>query len=179
MPKLIAFLRAINVGGHTVKMDELRRIFESLGFSAVETFIASGNVIFETSLELGRALEQRIEDGLQEALGYPVATFIRTPAELAEIAHFQPFPQPVLDAAAALNIAFLPTDPTPEAIHKLMALRTEIDDFRAQGREFYWLCRGKQSESSLSGALFEKAMGTPVTMRGINTLRRLTAKVAA
>ena len=111
MPKLIAFLRAINVGGHTVKMDELRRIFASLGFSAVETFIASGNVIFETSLEPGRALEQHIEGGLKEALGYPVATFIRTPAELAEIVHFQPFPQPVLDAAAALNIAFLPTDP--------------------------------------------------------------------
>ena len=177
MFKLIAFLRAINVGGHTVKMDDLRRIFESLGFSAVETFIASGNVIFETPLEPGRALEQRIEDELKGTLGYPVTTFIRTPAELAEITHFQPFPQPVLDAAAALNIAFLPTNPAPEAIHKLMALRTEIDDFRVHGREFYWLCRVKQSESSLSGALFEKAIGTPVTMRGINTLRRLTAKV--
>lgn len=179
MAKLIAFLRAINVGGHTVKMDELRRIFESLGFSAVESFIASGNVIFETALEPDRVLEQRIEDGLKEALGYSVATFIRTPAELAEIVQFHPFPQPVLDAAAALNVALLSTNPTPEAVHKLMALRTEIDDFRVQGREFYWLCRVKQSESTLSGALFEKAVGMPVTMRGINTLRRLTAKLAA
>lgn len=179
MPKLIAFLRAINVGGHTVKMGELRRIFESLGFSAVETFIASGNVIFETALEPGRALEQRIEDGLKEALGYSVSTFIRTPAELAEIVQFQPFPQPVMDEAAALNVAFLSANPTPEAIHKLMALCTEIDDFKVQGREFYWLCRVKQSESTLSGAMFEKAIGAPVTMRGINTLRRLAAKVAA
>jgi uncharacterized protein (DUF1697 family) len=45
-PRLIAFLRAINVGGHVVKMEALRRIFESLDFADVETFIASGNVIF-------------------------------------------------------------------------------------------------------------------------------------
>lgn len=177
MPKLLAFLRAINVGGHTVKMDNLRHLFENMGLSGVETFIASGNVIFQTTLQPDRALEQRIEGGLKEALGYPVATFIRTPAELAEIVQFQPFPQPVLDAAAALNVAFLPTNPTPEAFHKLMALRTEIDDFRVHGREFYWLCRVKQSESTLSGAMFEKAVGTPATMRGINTLRRLAAKV--
>jgi uncharacterized protein (DUF1697 family) len=47
MNKHIAFLRAINVGGHTVKMDTLRQLFESLGFTNVETFLASGNVIFE------------------------------------------------------------------------------------------------------------------------------------
>lgn len=179
MPKLLAFLRAINVGGHTIKMGDLRHLFETMGFSGVETFIASGNVIFQTTLQPGRALVQHIENGLEEALGYSVATFIRTPAELAEIVQFHPFPQPVLDAAAALNVAFLSTNPTPEAIHKLMALRTEIDDFKVQGREFYWLCRVKQSESTLSGALFEKAVGTLVTMRGINTLRRLAAKVAA
>ena len=45
MPKYVALLRAINVGGHTVKMDRLRRLFEELGFKNVETFIASGNVI--------------------------------------------------------------------------------------------------------------------------------------
>src|SRR3990170_352332 len=47
MSRFIAFLRAINVGGHTVKMDQLRQLFESLGFSGIETFIASGNVVFD------------------------------------------------------------------------------------------------------------------------------------
>ena len=51
MPRYITFLRAINVGGHTVKMDRLREIFESLGFANVETFIASGNVVFERRRE--------------------------------------------------------------------------------------------------------------------------------
>ena len=83
MPRTIAFLRAVNVGGHTVKMDALRRHFESLGFSNVETFIASGNVIFETPFKNARTLESSIENKLRDALGYEVAAFLRTDAELA------------------------------------------------------------------------------------------------
>ncbi len=178
MPKLIAFLRAINVGGHTVKMDELRRIFESLGFSSVETFIASGNVIFESPLTPGRALEQRIEGFLQEALGYTVATFIRTAAELDELANFRPFSQSDVDSAASFNVAFLSAALDPVSTQKLISLRTEKDELLAHGREFYWLSRARQSESTLSGAVFEKTLGRPVTIRGMNTIRKLNAKIA-
>src|SRR5512137_351092 len=91
MPKYIAFLRAINVGGHTVKMDVLRQLFEALDFSNVETFIASGNVVFETRAASTRTLEKKIEQQLRAALGYEVATFLRTDVELAAIARYQPF----------------------------------------------------------------------------------------
>ena len=74
MPKYFAFLRAINVGGHTVKMDYLRALFEALGFANVETFIASGNVIFETKSKDTNALQREIEKHLHQALGYEVAT---------------------------------------------------------------------------------------------------------
>ena len=70
MPRLFAFLRAINVGGHTVTMAELRGQFEALGFSDVETFIASGNVIFTSRAKGGQALERRIEARLHQTLGY-------------------------------------------------------------------------------------------------------------
>ncbi|MDO8754830.1 MAG: DUF1697 domain-containing protein, partial [Anaerolineales bacterium] len=83
MSKHIAFLRAINVGGHNVKMGHLRQLIESLGFSNVETFIASGNVIFEATAGNTKNLKKKIETCLHEALGYEVATFIRTDAELA------------------------------------------------------------------------------------------------
>ena len=82
MPRLIALLRAINVGGHTVRMSVLREVFEGLGYTGVETFIASGNVIFETRERNTSAIEEKIEGGLKNALGYEAATFIRTPAEL-------------------------------------------------------------------------------------------------
>ena len=84
MPKFIVFLRAVNVGGHTVKMDILRQHFESLGFSRVETFIASGNVIFESPAKNAKSLETTIEAKLREALGYEVAAFLRTDAELGK-----------------------------------------------------------------------------------------------
>ena len=61
MPKYVAFLRAINVGGHLVKMDYLRTLFEALGFENVETFIASGNVIFDSKSKNTQALEKKIE----------------------------------------------------------------------------------------------------------------------
>jgi uncharacterized protein (DUF1697 family) len=176
MPRYFAFLRAINVGGHTVKMDDLRRLFESLGFAGVETFIASGNVIFETGEEDTAAIEQRIAASLKGALGYEVATFIRTPVQLAAIAAYLPFPRPALDAAGALNVAFL-SGPLPQAsVDKLMALKTDIDDFHVHGSEIYWLCLKKQSESTFSNAVLERALRLQVTFRGINTIRKMVVK---
>ena len=177
MPKYIAFLRAINVGGHhTVKMDFLRRLFESLGFSNVETFIASGNVVFETTSKNAQALEREIEKSLREALGYEVSTFIRTDAELAAIANYKPFGQAELDGAVALNIAFLADGLDDKSSQRLMTLRTDIDDFHIHGREIYWLCRQKQSGSKISNAVLEKAIGQKSTLRGANTVQKMAAK---
>jgi uncharacterized protein (DUF1697 family) len=177
MPRYIAFLRAINVGGHNaVKMDFLRRLFESLGFSNVETFIASGNVVFEATSNSARALEREIEERLREALGYEVATFVRTGAELAAIANYKPFGQSDLDGAAALNIAFLAGGLDDKSGQRLLALRTDIDDFHVRGREIYWLCRKKQSGSKISNAVLERAVGQKATLRGANTVKRMAAK---
>jgi uncharacterized protein (DUF1697 family) len=176
MPRFITFLRAINVGGHTVKMEALRQHFESLGFSNVETFIASGNVIFETKSNNARALESMIEDSLWNTLGYEVATFLRTDVELARLADYQPFPKPDLEAAAALNLAFLKEPPGDASVKKLLSLKTDIDDFHVHGREVYWLCLKKQSESTFSNAVLEKTMGVKSTLRGVNTVQKMAAK---
>src|SRR5439155_18991726 len=86
MPRFVAFLRAINVGGgRTVKMDLLRQFFESLDFSEVETFIASGNVVFKTRTKDSKTLEREIEKRLLKGPGYDVAVFIRTGAELRRL----------------------------------------------------------------------------------------------
>ncbi len=179
MSRFIAFLRAINVGGHTVKMDHLRELFESLGFSSVETFIASGNVAFETRSQNAKALEKKIENALRESLGYEVATFIRTEAELEAIANYTPFEEAALRTATALNIAFLSEPLDDKTAQKVMALRTDIDDLHLHKRELYWLCRKKQSESTFSNALLEKALGKPSTLRGANTVKKMAAKYAA
>lgn len=176
MSRYFAFLRAVNVGGHVIRMDQLRQLFEMLSFSGVETFIASGNVVFEAAFEEARALEKQIKAMLAEALGYEVVTFIRTGAELAEIASYQPYSQSDLDAAAAFNIAFLKDPLDDEAKQKLMALRTEIDDFRVHNRELYWLCLKKQSQSTFSNAVLEKNLGVKSTLRGVQTIKKMAEK---
>lgn len=173
----VAFLRAINVGGRTVRMAELRAIIEELGFSNVETFIASGNVIVETTRTDTRSLEAQIERHLASALGYEVDTFVRSTDELTRIARCQPFPaSPDVTEGGALHVAFLHSAPSDDAIDALMAYRTQIDDFHVNGREVYWRCTRKISESTFSGTRLEKALGMPSTMRNWNTVHRITGR---
>ena len=178
MLKLVAFLRAINVGGHNVTMAELRGLFENFSFKEVETFIASGNVIFASrSGEIG-ALQQKIEGQLLRSLGYEVKAFLRTIPEVSAIAQHKPFKESQLRSAAALNVAFLADPIDAEAEKSVMALKTEIDDFHVYGREVYWLCKTKQSDSKFSNARFEKTLNARATWRNMNTVRRLAAKYA-
>src|ERR1041384_635928 len=106
MPRVIAFLRAINVGGHTVSMERLRREFEAVGLKDVETFIASGNVIFTTRATDLAALEKKIEALRHASLGYEVTTFLRTAAEVAAVAAYQPFTPADIKAGAAVYVGF-------------------------------------------------------------------------
>jgi uncharacterized protein (DUF1697 family) len=176
MPRYVAFLRAINVGGHTVTMDQLRKAFEVVGLKEVETFIASGNVIFTSPAKNPRALERRIEKRLEADLGYEVKTFLRTTAEVCAIASYEPFAKAHLKAAYALNVGFL-ADPLEAAGVKLLhGFSTDIDAFHTNGREMYWLCRKHQSESRFSGGRLEKALKLPSTWRNVNTIVRLAAK---
>ena len=177
MAKYVAFLRAINVGGHTVTMPRLRAVFEASGLSNVETFIASGNVIFDTRASAVSALERKIATALHDALGYEVATFIRTIPELAALAKYSPFDPSELEAEGnTLFISLLAAAPTAEARRKLLALSTDIDAFHVAGREAFWLRRSKAGESKVTGALLERTLGMPGTARNANTIRRLASK---
>jgi len=179
MVRYIALLRAVNVGGRVVTMEALRGLFEELGFAKVATFIASGNVIFETPSKAEAALKKKIEAHLRAALGYEVATLLRTDAELAEVAAREPFTAAELKAAASLNVGFLETPLDAGAERALMALKTPDDEFRLYGRELHWLTRVKQNESKLTNVRIEKAIGGKITFRGVNTVRKLAAKYPA
>jgi uncharacterized protein (DUF1697 family) len=178
MPRYVAFLRAINVGGRVVKMDQLRSLFEAMRFKQVETFIASGNVLFDARADDGSALEERIEKQLENALGYEVLTFVRSPAEIAAAAACEPFGDPAaLPPAHGTYVGFLKARPTEEAQQKLLGYRSTLDDLHVREREVYWRSLKSQRESVFSSALLEKTLG-PATMRNVTTVRKLAAKVA-
>jgi uncharacterized protein (DUF1697 family) len=177
MPRYIAFLRAINVGGHVVKMDKLRDLFTSLGLSRVETFIASGNVLFESRSANTQALEKKIARHLEAALGYSVATFIRTFEEVAAIGAYQPFGEENLKTAHTVSVGFLADPPSPASVEAVMALKSETDDFHIHGREVYWLTRVSQAVSKMNNVAFEKRVKVQTTFRSTTTAGKLAALV--
>lgn len=182
MPRLVAFLRGINLGKRRVKGDRLREVFEGLGLEGVATYLASGNVIFDDPggetppATVHGELERRIEAGLAEALGFEVATFVRSIGDLerllevdlvatAEAEGFTPY------------VSFLRELPGPEVAGALHALATEDDRFHLIGRHVFWLRRGGISDTTITRGERDTAFGgADRTRRKLTTLRRLVEK---
>ncbi|MEP6691668.1 MAG: DUF1697 domain-containing protein [Gemmatimonadaceae bacterium] len=178
MTRYIAFLRAINVGGHTVKMERLRALFEARKLRNVETFIASGNVIFDARSADAALVEREIERHLERELGYEVPTFLRTPAELAAAAGHCPFDKRAVAGAYAVYVGFVRSPLSDDAEERVAAFRSDIHDFHVQGRELHWLSRVSVLESKVSAARLERAIGAPMTLRNVTTVRKLAARHA-
>jgi uncharacterized protein (DUF1697 family) len=176
MPRFFAFLRAINAGpGRSVRMNVLREVFESLNFLGVATLLASGNVVFETKATEVRTLEKKVAKRLRSALGYYVPVFIRTDAELKQIAAREPFGRSQL-RGAGVNIIFLADDLDERSRARTMALRSKTDEFRIRGREIYWRRRRKPGTLLFTTVPFEKVLGERFTIRSTNTIRKLVAR---
>jgi uncharacterized protein (DUF1697 family) len=178
MPRYVAFLRAINVGGRRVKMEDLAAIFRNLGFKDAETFIASGNVIFSSPAKDRAALERKIEKTLEAELGYVVETFIRTYSEIAAFAEFPAFPSASNggDEKLAVHVVFLRAPLEAEVAALVPGFRTEVDDFNLQGAELYWLSRAGVAGSLVNWNKFAKAIRAPSTARNQGMLKKLLAK---
>lgn len=177
--RYVAFLRAVNVGGHqVVKMADLRILFESAGFADVDTYIQSGNVIFESPERKAAVLEVKIEHELRRVLKYAVTTFLRPVPDVVKIAERAPFG--TIDEAAGerLYVAFLREAPSAEAGSRLMALGNNVDEFHLHRREVYWLQRRQRGVSRFSSATLEKTLEVPVTVRNQATITSIAAKYA-
>lgn len=168
----VAFLRAINVGGRVVKMEALRAHCEACGLSNVETFIASGNVIFESRARPA-ALEATIEAELRKKLGYDVATFVRSLPELEAVTGLAAKKS---GGSGNVYVAFLKAAPSAGVQRTVKALAGAGDRFHFAGREFYWLRDGGFSDSTFSNSVFERAIKAPATFRNVTTIRKLVAK---
>ncbi len=175
MPHYIAFLRGINLGKRRLTMDVLRQRFEELKFTGVATFIASGNVIFSSKSADESKLVRQIEQHLEDKLGYPVDTFLRTRAEIAAMATFRPFSAADLaHPAHTVYGGFLRDALTPAQRKGLLACRTAVDEFCVEGREYFWLCRVKSIDSNVWASPRLRALKLPSSsMRNLNTIRKL------
>lgn len=165
------------MGGHQVKMARLKTIFEDLGFIEVETFIASGNVIFKAPVhERESYLQERIEKHVLTELGYAVPAFLRTPADLFCIAMNAPLQVPEQEPTDTLHVGFMHEPLSHSAVKELKNHETAVDTFACVGRELFWRCHGKTTDSLVAWPKLERLLKTNVTMRNMKTVKRLVAK---
>ena len=170
MATYTAFLRAINIGGRRIKGPELCAPFTEMGFENAASFRASGNVVFDASR---KPSEGRIEQGLEDALGYEVAVFLRSPAEMAELASIEPF-----ESGAKFHVMFLKRLPSAAGQRDVLALSTEDDKLAFGRRELFWRPRGRMLESELDLQRVGKLIGLN-TMRTSGTVQQIAAKYLA
>lgn len=171
----IALLRGINVGGNKViKMQDLKLMFQSLGFHNVRTYIQSGNVLFESNEESEDQLRELLECQLKETFGFEVAVILRTLAEMEQVIINHPFVLSEPDDYKRWYVTFLPAEPSGEAMDKLRMYEDGPDKLCLIGREMYILYDVSVSKSALSKVSFDKILGMPITARNWNTVNKLT-----
>ncbi len=174
MQQYVAFLRGINVGGHRVAMTRLCQIVASLGFTETQSFIASGNLLFASARGDVAAMEEELGQAFARELGYAAATFIRTRAEVAAIARVRPFDDATMDDPThTVHVGLLYGALDEGRLAALTALSTPIDSFASVGREFYWLVRGRSTDSMVKMPALARALGGQTTMRNMKMMRRL------
>ncbi len=173
MPKYIAFLRAINVGGRQVKMAELAEHFKAIGYADVETVLTTGNVIFDAESRPAAALALDMETKLEPLLGFKSEVFVRSAAEITAILAMAATLSPQVPTNGELNVAFLGLPLTEAQTTTLTGLSNKMDQFVVQGREVYWICQVPQNASKFSNGVFEQKLKVRSTFRRVSMLTAL------
>ncbi len=175
MNKYIAFLRAINVGGTSIiKMSELKKMFELFGLENVQTYIQTGNVIFESEEKDASVLEAQLERQIEKARGKKIQLFVRTIREVTAIVKTCPFDPKEGETA---YVVILDEKPTKKNIEALLAYRNEFDDFAVKGKEAYHLRRSREKTMFVNRSV-EQVVSVPGTSRNLTTIKKLAEKYA-
>jgi len=176
MATYIAMLRGINVSGHkTIKMEQLRASLAELGFSNIETYVQSGNVVFEAANDSADSLSTKIEQKILRDFCFSVPVFLTTSKKVAVIIKQNPFlKSPNIDHSK-LHVTFLSEDPPETALEQLQPLAVKPEQFRIMGREIYLYCPNGYGNTRLSNTAIEKKLSVVATTRNWNTVNTLLA----
>jgi len=174
MPTYVAMLRGINIGpSKRVEMARLKKMFESLGFRNVRTYIQSGNVVFE-GRGTAAAVAKKIEKGMMAEFGFSALIMMRTGEEMARAIANNPFVKEGQKNPGYVHVCFLAGIPAAEAVKKLHALGTKAEQVKCAGSEAYvYHVDGLGKAKVLNHGVLEKVLAVKVTMRNWNTSSRL------
>jgi len=175
MIKYVAFLRGINVGGHkAIKMEELKKAFETLGFENVKTLLASGNVLFAAPAASESALAKKIEKKLETAFGHEIGVLIRKIAGLQRLAEADPFAGVEVTPQTRLYVTFLAEKPRSGLKIPYESPDKNFKIIRATGSEVYSVLTLSPNSRTIDlMSILEKEFGRKVTTRNWNTIEKI------
>lgn len=173
MPRYVALLRSVNIGGYgRIKMQDLRQSFDALGYDDVLTYIQSGNVLFSTSSRSEKAIVNAIEGRLAEDFGDSPAVLLRTVPELRRIGGASPYAKSGADPARH-HVTFLATAPSKDVLKKLELPPSGKDELVIDGREVYVHTPNGYHETKYTGTFLERRLGVVSTTRNWNSVTNL------
>jgi len=172
----IALLRAVNVGGRSVAMAELRTMLAALGCGNPRTLLQSGNAVFTLKARSSQtAFEATLEAQAQLRFGMPVAFMLRSATEWDAIIAGNPFPEAAQRDPAHLVLMALKGEPAAAAVKALRDAYDGPETIHVAGRNAYLVYPEGIGRSKLTNALIERKLGVAGTARNWNTVLKLAA----
>jgi uncharacterized protein (DUF1697 family) len=168
-------VRGINVSGQKkIRMDELKAVYESLGFDNVRTYIQSGNVVFDSDLD-EKGAGEKIRKKIVEAFGFPVPVTLRSTAAIKQVIRNNPFLADGIDDIKILHVTFLSQAPSLSTLDQIDPATGGDDQFRFSDshEEIYIRCPNGYGRTKLTNTFFEKQLGVSATTRNWNTVNKL------
>ncbi len=177
MPKLqtyISILRGINVSGQKlIKMDALRQMYKDIGFQSVQSYIQSGNVIFQSKDTPNSELEKTISSKISDVFGFDVPVLVLCLEEMKTIAANNPFVNVRHEDINFLYVTFLADVPNQSLIDKIRNEVKTDDEFEAIGKAIYLFCPTGYGRTKLNNNVFESKLKTRATTRNWKTVLEL------
>ena len=175
--RYVALLRGINVGGRTlVKMADLKACFERLGFDDVSTYIASGNVLFESGDDAA-GLATTIEAAIEQRFELPVKVVVLDRASYARIVKAIPKPW-IGDGSLRANVAFVRPGTDAKAVVRDLEPDPAIEEVKAVKGAILWATRRDALNRSVMRKLIAGAAYKELTVRNLNTTLKLQELLA-
>ncbi len=171
----VALLRAVNVGGRRMPMQDLRALASGLGLANVTTLLQSGNLVFNAAARSSAALERRLEAAAEERFGFRSEFFVRTAPEWEAIVAGNPFEREAERDPGHLLVLLLKDAPTGAQVKALEAAIRGREYLRVAGTHAYAVYPDGIGESKLTISVIESRFGCRASGRNWNTALRLLA----
>jgi uncharacterized protein (DUF1697 family) len=170
----ISLLRGINVSGSKIiKMDALRKAFEDCGFKKVQTYIQSGNIIFQHNETTTTELERKIAHKIKDQFGFDVPVLVKTFEALKTVVKNNPFGKNPLKDASFFHVTFLSSVPGKENSKKFTELSFPPEEFILTGNTLYLYMPKGYGNAKLTNNFIESKLKVNATTRNWKTTLEL------